>query len=961
MTPFPKPVCFKAGAFPRARLACAVTLALGGLVAPEAFADDCPTRLSGRLESTCTVAAGSDLQVTASGAIEVEEGPAVLIDHAGDGASTLRNNGTLSAVGGLDGDGATVRLQGTEVTGSLLNNASGVIRFEGLTVNGGDAALRLDDSTLHGAIVNSGLIDGQDPADGLYLSGSRVDGALRNSGTILGSTGVSLVDSSLGGDIRNSGTITGQANGMDIAGSDILGSIRNYGTLEGTDGWGLYVTDTRIGLDVVNTGSIGAGSFPFGGVRLADTDIAGYLINAGDIDTGSLGTGLVMLRGSIGHDLNNRERIAGNNGMSVNFVTLGGDIRNSGTIEGRFNPDGGGFGWNSTGTTVHGKVVNSGTVKAATTAVNFDDVQLDGGFYNSGRIEGATGLVLDGSTVVGGGLTNSGVLQGDDYALRVGDDATLDDLYIAGQNSARFIGEVFAPRTRVTLFSDAGYTLQDGNLFTVDEFVNRGVLSVAAVNAAGASAKATIDGDYRQAAGAVLRTQVQDATHYGQLVVTGTATLPSQARFDVDVANPGQAFGVDRLQDVLSAGTLQSDGTFNVTSNSALFDFGAVKDGNTVDLTLAAKSADGVATAARSAGLDAGGAAQVIDQQLAQGSASAFTPYFVSATSTAEVASSLAQTLPMNSDALRSSQFALAAIGDAVQGRLQSATGQLAADWLAAPGDSVWSQPFSYRTGRADGSALDAASGTVFGFDTRTSASSRAGVAFAYADGGTGRSEQGGQQSNRLGMWQFLGYSSHTLAPDTELMLYAGAGQNRVEGERGMAISGLRGTAKADYDSLVTTVGTSLGKALQLGEDSRLLPSLRLDYNHIHEDAYRERGPGSLAPLLLEVDARDTDQLIAGFDGKLEHAIAPNLRLKASLGVGYDLINEDGALTAAFAGAPGQRFTTTGEAPSPWLLRSGLGIARQFDNGAELSLDYSAQARGDYDDQVASLRVNMPF
>ena len=860
MTPSPKPVCLKAGAFPRARLACAVTLALGGLVAPEAFADDCPTRLSGRLESPCTVAAGNDLQVTGSGSIEVTEGPAVLIDHAENGASTLRNNGTLSAVGDLDGNGATVRLQGTEVTGSLLNNASGVIRFEGQMVNGGDAALRLDGSTLHGAIANSGLIEGQEPADGLYLSDSRVDGALRNSGTILGATGVRLVNSSLGGDIRNSGTITGWVNGMNIAGSDILGSIRN-----------------------------------------------------------------------------------------------------SGTIEGRFNPDGGGFGWNSTGTTVHGKVVNSGTVKAATTAVNFDDVQLDGGFYNSGRIEGGTGLVLDGSTLIGGGLTNSGVLQGDDYALRVGDEATLDDLYIAGQNSARFIGEVFAPRTRVTLFSNAGYTLQDGNMFTVDEFVNRGTLAVAATNAAGASAKATIYGNYRQAAGAVMRTQVQDTTHYGQLVVTGTATLPSQARFDVDVANPGQAFDVDRLQDVLSAGTLQSDGTFNVTSNSALFDFGAVKDGNTVDLTLAAKSADGVATAARSAGLDAGGAAQVIDQQLARGSASAFTPYFVSATSTAEVASSLAQTLPMNSDALRSSQFALAAIGDAVQGRLQSATGQLAADGLAVPGDSVWSQPFSYRTGRADGSALDAASGTVFGFDTRTSASSRAGVAFAYADGGTGRSEQGGQQSNRLGMWQFLGYSSHTLAPDTELMLYAGAGQNRVEGERGMAISGLRGTAKADYDSLVTTVGTSLGKAFQLGEDSRLLPSLRLDYNHIHEDAYRERGPGSLAPLLLEVDARDTDQLIAGFDGKLEHAIAPNLRLKASLGVGYDLINEDGALTAAFAGAPGQRFTTTGEAPSPWLLRSGFGIARQFDNGAELSLDYSAQARGDYDDQAASLRVNMPF
>src|SRR5690606_13056980 len=40
--------------------------------------------------------------------------------------------------------------------------------------------------------------------------------------------------------------------------------------------------------------------------------------------------------------------------------------------------------------------------------------------------------------------------------------------------------------------------------------------------------------------------------------------------------------------DIISASTLISDGTFSTTDNSLLFDFTAIKDGNTVDLTLTA-------------------------------------------------------------------------------------------------------------------------------------------------------------------------------------------------------------------------------------------------------------------------------------------------------------------------------------------------------------------------------------
>ena len=112
-------------------------------------------------------------------------------------------------------------------------------------------------------------------------------------------------------------------------------------------------------------------------------------------------------------------------------------------------------------------------------------------------------------------------------------------------------------------------------------FNNAGTLAVAA------AATATITGDYTQTSTGTFRTGVTDDTTYGKLVVTGTATLPTGARIDVNVADPNFAFTATSMADVISAGTLASDGTFAVTDNSALFDFTASMNGNAVDLALA--------------------------------------------------------------------------------------------------------------------------------------------------------------------------------------------------------------------------------------------------------------------------------------------------------------------------------------------------------------------------------------
>ncbi|MBA1291672.1 autotransporter outer membrane beta-barrel domain-containing protein [Pseudomonas japonica] len=929
-----------------------------------------------------------------SGRIQVNDG-----DH---GLAVLNSSvtGSISNSGEIIGGGDTLLVQNSFVDGSIRNSGTIDSTSHPLLITGGlvggdvinsgtlDGATHLEDGQINGRFVNSGTMSSGITA--LTITGMTIQGGIVNTGHINSGSGVSIYNSRLGS-FSNSGTLYVSSGDLGLVNNVITGSVVNTGRISsGTDGFGaLSIYGGAVGTDVNNAGTLDGGflgvalrtdrdALIFGdvlnsgrmtgatAVLLNMTRIGGSFINTGKI-TGNVrttehrGSGVIMTRSSIDDDFINKGRIEGlTRAVLLDGVTLKGSLNNSGTL----NAAQGAL--ELINTKVGGAFINTGAIStnlnadkdpddydATSRGVKIGGSTITGQVVNKGTVRGnAIGLeVLD--STLSAGLVNNGLFKGADYSLYISDDSTVKALYIGGANTARFAGAVYAPNTTAYVYSNATYTLLPGDRWTVDSLTNRGTLVLGAPAKRGTVA--TVTGDYVQPSGGVLRTEVTDATHYGQLVVSGTATLPSQARINVDVAKANQPFTVSRLQDVIKAGTLKSNGTFAVTSNSALFNFGAVKDANTVDLTLAAKTSSGVGVAASEAGLTgASGAARVLDQQLALGSASALTPYFVSATSNAEVASRLAQTLPQTNASLRASQAALSAIGLAVQERMGIANGLLSADGLNnAPG--LWSKPFSYASGRTGGS-----SGSVIGMDTRLSSTSRAGFAFAYANAETAN-VQGAAQSSQLDLWQFLGYRSYALDRTTELMLYAGAGNNSVQGERTLALSGVSGTAKGDYDSVIATVGASLGRTLQLSDTTQLLPALRLDFNHIRDEAYREHGSSGLAPLLLNVEERNSNQLIAGMDGTLAHAFTPHTALKLNLGVGYDLINDNGAVKAAFAGAPDQAFTTAGDKASPWLWRSGAGLATTFSNGAELSVNYDAQTRSDYTDQTASVKFSLPF
>ena len=863
-----------------------------------------------------------------SGSITSSDRTAVQVDTATVGRKGIKNaGGTLSGRTGLFIDNA-------RVSGAVINTGT----LHGSGDVGPAAGVRIRASQLGGGLINAGTISSAVAA--ISVDNSGLVGNLRNSGTLAGGNGLRLEDSNLDGSLINSGTIRAEVFGIALLGSDLSGDLVNTGTLFGTDN-GLRLSGSRVLGAIFNTGTLGAHT---SAMQVFNSYVKGGIVNTGRIEAPA------------GVSLGN-SRVA--------------SVDNQGVIQGG---DDGVL--TLAGSQLSGDLANSGSLLAQATSpftLLLVDSQVGGRVINSGTIAGQNGITVRNSSVTGG-IDISGRVLADavsGYAVDIDSASSVPQLRISGNNSARFSGAVRTTATPVVITPGSAYTLQDGNRFEVPTFENRGTLAVAAQGpdpddpgALAHAAVATIQGNYLQASGATFSPQVVNATQYGHLVVTGTATLPSQAKLYVDVANPAQPFNVSGLNNVISAGTLASDGTYTVASNSQLFTFSGVKDANTLDLTLAAKSNTAVSDAlqgnARSKpGL---GAARVLDSQVAQGASSALGTRFVSATSAAQVAQAVAQSLPLT-NALPASQFVLEQMTDSLRERL--AETPLAAAGYAQPPGGVWIKPFGARMADNQRSASNgfaaSAGGTLLGAEAALSKSTRVGVAFAY---GTGQAVDQGTapgRNNQLELYQFTAYGSHLLDEATELSVHAGMGHNDSEGRRTLSFDGGNSQASARVGSQVLTTGVALSRRLPVSDATTLTPALTVDYTRVHDNAYQERGAASIAPLLLNIDARTIEQLLLGFEARASHAISPGMQVKGKLGAAYDLLDEGNRVTAAFAGAPGQRFTTPGSELGPWVLRAGLEFNAVSRGGTRLSFGMDLQSRAGYTEHSRQIRLSVPF
>lgn len=715
---------------------------------------------------------------------------------------------------------------------------------------------------------------------------------------------------------------------------------------------------------IINAGTI-RNNFPTGN---AHNSI--FVENGGSIDsitntaTGVIARAINVKNGAGGRvgTIDNSGNIFGVDGSAVHIgggPTTSIVNRSTGLISGY----GGGIRVNTAGTVV--SIDNSGTLRDT--------------------FNGALGGASNGAFSINGGtvttLTNSGTLSrgANTLAVNVTGGGTLTNLVIAGNDTAVFDGQVFATGTATRIASDATYTLKAADDFRVASFTNQGTAKLAAgttftlANVTGntfanqgvfevvGAGTANLTGGYSQTAAGTFRISVTNDTTFGKLAASGTVTLPSNARIDVNVADPSFIFTASTLSSVISAGTLlTSDGTFAVTDNSLMFNYGAVKNGNAVDLTIAA-AASAVLTSVTNQGNTPGvPVAKVLDEVIASAPTGPLATPFVGLTTEQQVSNAVSQVLPLLTGGSQvAASAAFTGINRVVQARIESNRGLSSGDQFY--GDKkFWMKPFGSWADQNDRKGVSGFSartgGLAFGADAIVSDTTRLGLSFAYAKAGVDGNSSVAPNNAKVDVYHLLGYGSYALDADTDINFLAGIGQNKNHGRRSILFAGT--TAKADYTSLAATFGAGIGRIYKLNDQTSFTPSVRADYRWIKDQGYTETGAGALN---LGVNGRTTDELILAVDGKITHELKPGTTLTANLGLGYDVLNEQSSITAAFAGAPGAAFVTRGLDPSPWMIRGGLGIVSTTQSGMEVTARYDLEHRSDFLNQTASVKLRWAF
>lgn len=589
------------------------------------------------------------------------------------------------------------------------------------------------------------------------------------------------------------------------------------------------------------------------------------------------------------------------------------------------------------------------------------------GTINLNGTSSARGLLSTGVVGTGGGATafnwNGGVLQAtrneSDFLLRF----TPADITIGSE------GAFLDTQTFNVGIKGAGLLTGTGGL----NKLGSGVLTIEGGNTY--SGNTTISAgtlkfdSYTQSGSQTLGIGALSDSVYGKLNVTGTAAFNSNANIYVDVVSPSAPALVigNELVNVITAGTLTANG-FKVTDNSALFNFQAVQRTGAVDLTVVANSAAGIRDAViEQSYRSASGAANVLDGQLSAG-ATGDMGTVINALgqlpNNRDVARAVAQTLPIISGN-QAVQGALTTFQKLVQNRnggSSGATGLSSGDALS--NKNAWGKVFGSRAEQDDRSGTSGFKadtwGLAMGADGEVSPNARFGVAYGYAKTSVDSNVDlaGTAQRANIDSHVISTYGSKDIGGNRTFSFQGDIGVNDNTSTRQINFGGLNRTARADYLTYSAHVGAAIAQAFDLSEKTTLTPALRADYTWLKSQAYNESGADALN---LSVGANKTDAFVIGADTYLQHRLSTTSRLDANIGVGYDTINERGNIVAAYAGAPGQSFATTGIDHSPWLMRAGIGYSVTAAKGTEINFRYDAEGRSDYLNHTASVRAQWAF
>lgn len=319
------------------------------------------------------------------------------------------------------------------------------------------------------------------------------------------------------------------------------------------------------------------------------------------------------------------------------------------------------------------------------------------------------------------------------------------------------------------------------------------------------------------------------------------------------------------------------------------------------------------------------------------------------------LSTAVSQTLPVLNGAGAQATYATQrALQQVVMSRIDAVHGD------GAPGAerNIWLRPFGNFAdqGTQGGVAGYSASGggMAAGVDAALSPNAVVGAVAAYsATSVTGGNDQVPNVLD-VSTYQLGLYGAYGLAPGFDLNFQLDGGFNSNSARRTIAFMG--STATADYDGWTGHAGLGLVKRFEVTPDFSVSPLVRLDYAQVQADGYTESGAGALD---LTVSSQTYRELLVTAGLKASYRLADHLVLTANAGVGYNVLDNDVQISAAYAGGGGV-FVTDGLDLSPWLYTAGVGLTGIKAGQLDLSVNYDlAASPSGFLNQIGSVLIRM--
>lgn len=246
--------------------------------------------------------------------------------------------------------------------------------------------------------------------------------------------------------------------------------------------------------------------------------------------------------------------------------------------------------------------------------------------------------------------------------------------------------------------------------------------------------------------------------------------------------------------------------------------------------------------------------------------------------------------------------------------------------------------------------------GSIIGIDSELATGLHAGIALAYSDTGISYQNELAGNSNSIRNTQLSLYGSKNFGP-YYLAGVAAYAQQKYDNTRNTLLNGY---AYGNFAGEQWGARLEGGRPLRLSNSMALTPQLRLDWNLIKQEAYKESGGGALA---VGVAGNSIERLRAGIGAQLEHSTTiagMHARPFGSLFWQHEFRTRGIDAAASFVDASSS-FVTPGQSLDRSSLAIGLGINFFARNNFTSSIGYHLTTGKSYSTQTAQASLRWSF